>query len=81
MTEARKTSMQQRSQSWRLTNSRKRAYDRESASYSSQRTLSRLSVDSVTYVIFGRGADFLLVIVLLICFVILKIPFGFLVAN
>ena len=81
MTEARNTSVQQRSQSWRLTNSRKRAYDRESSSYSSQRTLSRLSVDSVTYVIFGRGADFLLVIFLLICFVILKIPFGFLVAS
>ena len=81
MTEARNTSVQQRSQSWRLTNSRKRAYDRESSSYPSQRTLSRLSVDSVTYVIFGRGAGSLLVIFLFVCFVIPKIRFGFLVAN
>ena len=81
MTEARNTSVQQRSQSWRLTNSRKRAYDRESSSYSSQRTLSRLSVDSVTYVIFGRGAGSLLVIFLFVCFVIPKVRFGFLVAS
>ena len=81
MTEARNTSVQQRSQSWRLTNSRKRAYVRESSSYSSQRTLSRLSVDSVTYVIFGRGAGFLLMIFLFVCFVIPKIRFGFLVPN
>ena len=81
MTEARNTSVQQRSQSWRLTNSRKRAYDRESSSYPSQRTLSRLSVDTVTYVIFGRGAGSLLVIFLFVCFVIPKIRFGFLVAN